>query len=75
MAGVGVSFNLPVFSFAWRQERTRLVERRAVFVTIPPLLSEILAEVASEGVQLKLIAQIERDALMDQLPVLRPTSC
>jgi DNA-binding NarL/FixJ family response regulator len=49
-----------------------LIECRTVFVTIPPLLSEILAAVASEGVQLKLIAQIERDALMDQLPALAP---
>jgi hypothetical protein len=49
-----------------------LVERRAVLVTIPPLLSEILAEVASKRVQLKVIAQIERDALTEQLPVLAP---
>jgi hypothetical protein len=49
-----------------------LIERRAVFVTIPPLLSEILVEVASKGVQLKLIAQIERDALTEQLPLLAP---
>lgn len=49
-----------------------MIERRAVFVTIPPLLSAILAEVASKGVQLRLIAQIERDALTDQLPVLAP---
>lgn len=49
-----------------------MIERRAVFVTIPPLLSEILAEMASKGVQLKLIAQVGRDALMKELPVLAP---
>jgi DNA-binding NarL/FixJ family response regulator len=49
-----------------------LIERSAVFVTIPPLLSEILAEVATKSVQLKVIAQIERDALTEQLPVLAP---
>jgi DNA-binding NarL/FixJ family response regulator len=49
-----------------------LIERRAVLVTIPPLLSEILVEVASKGLQLKVIAQIERDALTEQLRALAP---
>jgi hypothetical protein len=56
-----------------RQERTSLTERRAVFVTIPPLLSDILVEVASQGTHhLRLIAQIEREALTEQLPLLAP---
>lgn len=50
-----------------------MIERRAVFVTIPPLLSEIITEVAREEVHLKLIAQFnERNALAEQLPALAP---
>lgn len=48
-------------------------ERRVVFVTIPPLLSELIIEAAREQVPLNLIAQFdERDALAAQLPVLAP---
>jgi DNA-binding NarL/FixJ family response regulator len=49
-----------------------LIERRVVLVTIPPLLSEVLVEVASKGIQLRVIAQIERELLAEQLPLLQP---
>jgi DNA-binding NarL/FixJ family response regulator len=50
-----------------------LLERRAVFVTIPPLLSEIITEAAREVVRLKLVGELgARDALAEQLPALAP---
>jgi len=56
-----------------QKERSRLVERRIVFVAIPPLLSEILSEVVRDGGRLKLVAQIsESDALTERLPRLAP---
>jgi hypothetical protein len=50
-----------------------LLERRAVFVTIPPLLSEIIIEAAHEKVRLELVGEISsRDGLAEQLPALQP---
>jgi hypothetical protein len=50
-----------------------LTERRMVFVTIPPLLSDIIAEVARDDTRLNLVAQFaERDELAARLPVLAP---
>jgi DNA-binding NarL/FixJ family response regulator len=51
----------------------RLPAGRAVFVTIPPLLSDLIVEAVFHGIDLKLIAQFsDRDALAEQLPALAP---
>jgi len=50
-----------------------LRERRAVFVTVPPLLSDILSEVVCRQGRLSLIAQFgDQTALRDRLPALAP---
>jgi DNA-binding NarL/FixJ family response regulator len=49
------------------------MERRAVFVTIPPLLSEIISDVACKDGAVKLIADFsDRATLAAQLPALAP---
>jgi chemotaxis response regulator CheB len=48
-----------------------LTELSVVFVTISPLLSDIITEVISQHVGLKIIAQFdERDTIFDRLPPL-----
>lgn len=50
-----------------------MLEQRAVFVTIPPLLSDIITEVVREDVRLNVVAQFsERDAFSQHLPALAP---
>jgi DNA-binding NarL/FixJ family response regulator len=62
-----------LWATSWREERTRLAEHRAVFVTVPPLLSELIAEVVSQQIDLKLIARLgEGDVLTERLPALAP---
>ena len=47
--------------------------RRAVFVTMPALLSEIIIEAALERVRLEVVGEFAaRDRLAEQLPVLAP---
>ena len=59
--------------FPRREERTRLRIRRAVFVTMPALLSEIIIEAALERVRLEVVGEFAaRDRLAEQLPVLAP---
>ena len=56
-----------------REERTRLAERRAVFVTVSPLLSDIIAEVICRRGRLTLVAQLDSEAeLASRLPALAP---
>jgi DNA-binding NarL/FixJ family response regulator len=50
-----------------------LTERRAIFVTILPLLADIIFAVVCEELHLELIGQFhDRDALADRLPALAP---
>jgi DNA-binding NarL/FixJ family response regulator len=52
---------------------TRLSKRRAVFVTMPPLLSDIVRELLSEKAGLHVIDQIgDREMLTERLPRLQP---
>jgi DNA-binding NarL/FixJ family response regulator len=52
---------------------TRLPAGRAVFVTIPPLLSDLIVEAVCQSLDLAVVAQFsERDALAEQLPALAP---
>src|SRR5258708_701588 len=49
------------------------MERRAVFVTIPPLLSGMIAEAACAEISLKLVAEFsERGGLGERLSALAP---
>lgn len=50
-----------------------MTEGRAIFVTILPLLADIIVEVVCEQLHLELIAQFhDRDALAERLPALAP---
>ena len=52
---------------------TRLSKRRAVFVTMPPLLSDIVRELLSEKADLHVVDQIgDREMLTERLPKLQP---